>query len=317
MRPATKIGCAAIAALTCAGSAAAALPSPPEPPLPLPLPTLPAPVPVPPVALPSSPPVPPAPLPAVPSAPSAPSAPSPVVPGADGPTPTVLAAQPSAALNSGTADGQTASASDATGASPPSARPHDSSIRPGKVRRSGRAVAIGYTLARSARVYVVLRGPVPDCAIVSRFSVHGKRGSNTLRFNGTVGRKRLGAGTYLLGLRPASGPVRWKLLAVADDAVRPVRSPAAPVARACTRPAVVSVLVSSETSSAPMSRAAPPPTVEPGPVDQSPRPRVLPFVGVEEAVDQLPAAAGPLLLVLLAGSLAAVGVFVVRFLRAS
>ena len=313
MRPATKIGCAAIAALTCAGSAAAALPSPPEPPLPLPLPTLPAPVPVPPVALPSAPPVPPAPLPAVPSVPSVPSP----VPGVDGPTPTVLAPQPSAAINSGTADGQTSSASDAHGASPPSARPHDSSIRPGKVRRSGRGVAIGYTLARSGRVYVVLRGPVPDCAIVSRFSVHGKRGSNALHFNGTVGRKRLGAGTYLIGLRTASGPVRWKLLAVTDEAVRPVRRPAAPVARACTKPAVVAVLVSSETSSAPMSRAAPPPTVEPGPVDQSPRPQVLPFVGVEDAVDQLPAAAGPLLLVLLVGSLAAVGAFVVRFLRAS
>jgi hypothetical protein len=198
-----------------------------------------------------------------------------------------------------------------------SARPRDSSIRPGKVRRSGRGVAIGYALARSGRVFVVLRGPVPDCAIVSRFSVHGKRGSNAVRFNGTVGRKRLETGTYLIGLRTASSPVRWKLLAVADDAVRPVRRPAAPVVRACTEPAVVAVLVSSEISSAPMSRtAAPPPAAESRPVGQSPRPSVLPFVGVEDAVDQLPAAAGPLLLVLLVGSLAAVGAFVVRFLRA-
>jgi hypothetical protein len=192
------------------------------------------------------------------------------------------------------------------------------SIRPGKVRRSGRGVAIGYVLARSGRVFVVLRGPVPDCAIVSRFSVHGKRGSNALRFNGTVGRKRLETGTYLIGLRTASGQVRWKLLAVADDAVRPVRRPAAPVVRACAEPAVVAVLVSSEISSAPTSRtAAPPPTAQSHPIDQSPRPSVLPFVGVEDAVDQLPAAAGPLLLVLLVGSLAAVGAFVVRFLRAS
>ena len=138
-----------------------------------------------------------------------------------------------------------------------------------------------------------------------------------MRFNGTVGRKRLETGTYLIGLRTASGPVRWKLLAVADDAVRPVRRPAAPVVRACAKPAVVAVLVSSEISSAPMSRTAPPPPAESRPIDQSPRPSVLPFVGVEDAVDQLPAAAGLLLLVLLVGSLAAVGAFVVRFLRAS
>ncbi len=311
MRSATKIGCAAIAALTCAGSAAAALPIPPEPPLPLPLPTLPAPLPLPPVALPPAPPAPPAPLAPLPAAPSVPS---PVAPPA-------LAAQPSATTSSGTADGQTSSTSDAHGTNPTarstSAPPRDSSIRAGKVRRSGRGVAIGYALARSGRVYVVLRGPIPDCAIVSRFSVHGKRGANALRFNRTVGRKRLDAGTYLIGLRTASGPVRWKLLAVADDAVRPVRRPAAPVARACTEPSVVAVLVSSETSSAPASNTAVPPAVESGSIAQSPRPRVLPFVGVEEAVDQLPAAAGPVLLVLLVGSLAAVGAFVVRFLRAS
>ncbi|MDX6422913.1 MAG: hypothetical protein QOI67_384 [Gaiellaceae bacterium] len=42
---------------------------------------------------------------------------------------------------------------------------------------------------------------------------------------------------------------------------------------------------------------------------------MLPFVGVEEAVDALPSAAVAIVLVLLLASLLGMGAFVVRFLR--
>ena len=317
MRSATKIGCAAAAALICAGSAAAALPVPQEP-LPLPpsaLPALPVPAPQPPAAVP--------PLPTLPPAPPVPAAPVPVAPSVAAPAAPTVGAGPSAPATGSGLDGRTSSADQQAeaGAARTAAGPSRAPIRPGKVRRAGRDVSIGYGLARAGRVFVVVRGPVPDCAVVSRFSVRGERGANALRFNGKVGRKRLKSGSYLIGLRTSGSTVRWTLLAVTDDAVRPVRKPAAPAVLACTAPVLSALLVSSEVSSSGTAssppRAAAPPTAEPPSLDETPRASVLPFAGVEDAVGELPAAAGPLLLLLLLGSLAAVGTFVVRFLRAS
>jgi hypothetical protein len=194
-------------------------------------------------------------------------------------------------------------------------RPRETSIRSGKIRRTGRNVEIPYVLARSGRVFVVLRGPVPSCTFVSRFSVRGQRGPNVLRFDGTVGRERLQSGTYLIGLRTAASSVRWKLLTVSRDAVRPVRRSAAPIVRACAEPTALAVLVSSEISGTPgKRREALSPNASAAP---QPRPSVLPFVGVEEAIGELPTAAGVLLVLLLLSSVAGITAIVVRFLRAS
>ena len=307
MRSATKIGCAALAALTCAGSAGAAVPAPPElPPVPE-LPPLPAPAPLPPVELPS---VPSAPLPATPNPPVLTTeSVQPLAPAASSERPAFL---PLGGTDSRPTGDPSPTASAASPASSSANRHRDTSISSFGVRRTGRSIEIDYVLARRGRVAVILRGPVPLCTIVSRFSVQGKRGPNVLRFDGTVGRRRLETGTYLIGLR-AAGSVRWKLLAVTDRAVRPVRRPAAPVVRACSAPADDRLLVASDIpadSRDPTARTGAPSSRE-----NDPTPSVLPFAGVEDAVSELPGAAGAILLVLLFGSLAGIVAFVVRFLR--
>lgn len=321
MRTATKIGCTALAALACAGSALAAVPTPPELPVIPALPPVPASQP-PPVELP---PVPvPVPLPPLPSSPSA-SVPVPVIPAAEpartAAGPGVVAFQPLVANASSTERSTGAEPAPRAGGST-TTRQRETSIRSGQVRRTGRSIELEYFLARSGRVFVVLRGPVPSCTVSSRFSVRGQRGSNVLRFNGKVGRTRLATGTYLIGLRTAASSMRWKLIAVAPRAVRPVRRAAEPVVRACAAQAmVVHNEIAADRGSAkanglpPRSsdRAQSPPS--PPSLRDHPRPSVLPFVGVEEAVGELPSAAAAIVLVLLLASLMGIGVFVVRFLR--
>jgi hypothetical protein len=173
-------------------------------------------------------------------------------------------------------------------------------------------------------VFIVLRGPTPNCTVATRFSVRGQRGSNVLRFNGKIGRTRLETGTYLIGLRTSTSSMRWKLVAVAPRVVRPVRRAAGPVVRACAAQAMlVSNEIAADRGSAggnglpPRASARPQSPPSSPSLQDHPRPSVLPFVGVEGAVDELPGAAAAIVLVLVLASLLGMAAFVVRFIRAT
>jgi hypothetical protein len=68
-----------------------------------------------------------------------------------------------------------------------------------------RAAKITFTLTAPARVVFVVRGPAPSCAVVGRFAVRGKAGTNHLRFTGRIGRRRLATGTYRITARTRAG----------------------------------------------------------------------------------------------------------------
>lgn len=44
----------------------------------------------------------------------------------------------------------------------------------------------------------MLRGPGPDCDVAGRVPIVGRSGTNRVRFDGTIGNRRLDAGTYML-----------------------------------------------------------------------------------------------------------------------
>jgi hypothetical protein len=69
-------------------------------------------------------------------------------------------------------------------------------------RRARGATRITFTLSARALVVFVVRGPAPSCDVAGRFRVRGKRGVNHLRFTGRIGRRRLAAGTYRVVARP-------------------------------------------------------------------------------------------------------------------
>jgi hypothetical protein len=94
----------------------------------------------------------------------------------------------------------------------------------GKHRRAAR---ITFTLTAPARVVFVVRGPAPSCAVVGRFAVRGRAGTNQLRFTGRIGRRRLTTGTYRITARTRGGAATRPVVVVVGSG--PVERPV------CTR----------------------------------------------------------------------------------
>ena len=64
------------------------------------------------------------------------------------------------------------------------------------------SVQLDFTLARTARLFLIVRGPTPSCKTVGFISVTGRKGHNTVAFAGRVQGHRLEPGVYLISLSP-------------------------------------------------------------------------------------------------------------------
>jgi hypothetical protein len=340
-RSATVAACTLVAGVGATGAPAVAvppIPTPTTPALPVPAPSVPA-LPVP---APTPPPV---------VTPPPVSVPAPVPVSLPAPTPTPTASLPSplgtpssgaptgggavgALAGSGTSVPTPAGSASPTPASPGSPAGSGGARRTGtpvttlsvaSTRRRPGVVRVRFALAGPRRVIVVVRGPLPSCASTARFAVRGRPGPNTLRFNGAVGKRRLAVGSYLLGIRPArSAPVRWAAVHVGPRGAQPLpRRIVHPALSQCSSTTATRALLlarfDTDTQSSAGTAASAPTTraKHAKPVERVPAPEaaVLPFSGVEEAVSELPAALGYLLLALLGASLLGLGLFVVRFIR--
>lgn len=196
-------------------------------------------------------------------------------------------------------------------------------------------VKISFRLARRSRVVVTLRGPLPNCARVARFLIQGQRGPNTLRFNGRPHGRQLSNGSYLLGLRPARQAVtRWGALqieangvqalprAAANSALAHCSSPAAAAAAAATGPFSIDLLVGIGTGEGNVLIAAERQTAKPesdtsataAPVE---RPRRAGVLGgqIDDAADVIHPVFAIAILAVMIGSLLAIFVLVVSYLR--
>jgi len=61
-----------------------------------------------------------------------------------------------------------------------------------------RTTTLTFWLSRRARVTFLVRRVAPDCRVVGKFSVRGRKGTNRIRFAGRVGRKHLSSGRYTI-----------------------------------------------------------------------------------------------------------------------
>jgi hypothetical protein len=57
-------------------------------------------------------------------------------------------------------------------------------------------------LPNARRVFLIVRGPAPSCAVAGYIPVRGRRGANTVYFAGRVHGRRLEPGVYLVSLSP-------------------------------------------------------------------------------------------------------------------
>lgn len=171
---------------------------------------------------------------------------------------------------------------------------------------------------------VILRGPLPSCNPTARFALRGHRGTNAIRFDGTVGKQRLEPGSYLLGIKPFTGStVRWAAVHVGARGAQPLpRRIVRPALDQCSsttasRALLVGRFDSTPTPTGGTAGAEETKVKPPKPVERVPAPEasVLPFSGIEQAVDDLPSALGYFLLAIIGGALLGLGFFVVRFIR--
>lgn len=191
-------------------------------------------------------------------------------------------------------------------------------------RRPG-VVTVRFALAYARRMLVVVRGPLPSCNSTARFAIRGHRGTNRLRFDGTVGRNRLVRGSYLLGIKPVTGStVRWAAVHVGERGAQPLpRRIVRPALDQCSTATASRALFvgrfdfmptpTSGTAGAEATKVKPPQPVERVP---APEASVLPFSGIQEAAAELPSALGYFLLAIIGGALLGLGFVVVRFIRA-
>ena len=171
---------------------------------------------------------------------------------------------------------------------------------------------------------VILRGPLPSCNTTARFALRAHRGTNAIRFNGTVGEQRIESGSYLLGIKPVTGStVRWAAVHVGLRGAQPLpRRIVHPALDQCSSTTASRALLAGWFDSTPTptggTAGAEATSVKaPQPVERVPAPEasVLPFSGIAEAAGELPSALGYFLLAVLGGSLLGLGFFVVRFIR--
>jgi hypothetical protein len=64
------------------------------------------------------------------------------------------------------------------------------------------SVRLDFTLARAARLFLIVRGPTPSCKVAGFIPVTGRKGHNTVAFAGRVQGHRLEPGVYLISLSP-------------------------------------------------------------------------------------------------------------------
>ena len=62
------------------------------------------------------------------------------------------------------------------------------------------SVQLDFTLARAARLFLIVRGPAPSCQAVGFIPLHGRKGHNTVAFAGRVQGRQLEPGVYLISL---------------------------------------------------------------------------------------------------------------------
>jgi len=62
------------------------------------------------------------------------------------------------------------------------------------------SVRLDFTLARAARLFLIVRGPAPSCQAVGFIPIKGSKGHNTVVFAGRVQGHRLKPGVYLISL---------------------------------------------------------------------------------------------------------------------
>ena len=115
---------------------------------------------------------------------------------------------------------------------------------------------ITFTLSAPARVRFVVRGPAPSCAVVARFAVRGRAGTNRLRFTGRIGRRQLAPGTYRIAARTRAGAAARPILVVVGNGPfeRPVCSSQVP---GSTAPAVFDQLAAAFEVATPATPAPP------------------------------------------------------------
>ena len=102
------------------------------------------------------------------------------------------------------------------------------------------SVRLRFALPAAARLFLIVRGPVPSCRVAGVIPLRGRKGVNTLYFAGRVHGRRLGAGLYQLSLsttrRPQPGAPATAVRVVsarrAVPVTKPVRLPACAVAQA-------------------------------------------------------------------------------------
>ena len=66
---------------------------------------------------------------------------------------------------------------------------------------------MAFTLTKAQRLFLIVRGPVPSCAVVGVIPVRGHRGVNKLTFAGRAEGKILRPGGYLLSLSTVRQPL--------------------------------------------------------------------------------------------------------------
>ena len=349
-RTATVACCAILAGMGAAGARALEVPTLPAPTLPtptvpVPTPTVPVPAPTPTVPVPAPVPTPPpvTPTPTVPAptpvplpTPTPTPNPTPALPAPIGSSPapggtggtllgsptgsfTGSSSSPLGASSSGTA------AASGSPAAPEGTRPGEKTIAVAATttRRRPGVVTVRFTLAGARRVMVILRGPLPSCNTTARFALRGHRGTNAVRFNGTVGEQRVEPGSYLLGIKPVTGStVRWAAVHVGPRGAQPLpRRIVHPALDQCSSPTAFRALLAGWFDSTPMAGgtagAEATKVMPPQPVERVPAPEasVLPFSGIQDAAAELPSALGYFLLAIIGGTLLGLGFFVVRFIR--
>jgi hypothetical protein len=218
-------------------------------------------VPIPTVTVPSPPPL-PAPLPTVPTLPAptppAPALPQPApsLPSVGTPSPSTPSSSTSAPSTSATSTasgalpgvtgskashpsqssaGQSSSQSSSSGATGSSSsgtarRPRVKQFESSRTwigtsgERARRVTTLTFVLPHAARVFFTVTQVSPDCHVVGRFSFRGKAGLNRVRFAGHVGKRQLGAGTYLIAARTRGGSTVERLLLVVVAGGAPDRS---------------------------------------------------------------------------------------------
>jgi hypothetical protein len=137
------------------------------------------------------------------------------------------------------------------------------------------AVRLQFSLARTQRLFLLVRGPAPSCRVAGVVPIRARRGHNVVRFSGRVRGRLLEPGIYLLTLSsnrvlPVGAPAEAvrvvsprRTVPLPDAARRPSCSPA----QALASDPVARLLLREDAAGA---ATATPTATEPGPRPEAP-----------------------------------------------